>query len=110
VIWEVYGLATDSGGVARFAVRLQVEDATERSTAARIVRDLAGITDQRARMSWDAERRPRADGAVVEFVTIELSEASPGPHRLLVTVTDRLTGRSIETYRTFTVVEGEGDR
>ena len=105
VIWEIYDLTTDSIGLARYNVRLGVEDATERSAAARLLRDLAGVTDQRARLTWEVERRPRSDGAVVEFVTIELTDASPGPHRLLVTVVDRLTGRSIETYRNFTVVE-----
>jgi hypothetical protein len=42
---------------------------------------------------------PRADGAVVEFVTFDLPTARPGSYRLFVTVIDQLTGRAFTVHR-----------
>jgi len=103
VVWEVYGLTTDTAGVARYAVRAEVADETQKSAFVRFVRGLFGGESRPNGLEWSASRVPRADGAVVEFVTFDLPDADPGPYRVFITVTDQLTGRSFTAHRTLAV-------
>jgi hypothetical protein len=99
VVWEIYGLRPDASGIARYAVRVAVTDA-DRDDAPVQLEAGAG---SRQGMAWSASRAPRADGAVVEFVTFDLPKSRPGSYRLFITVTDEVTGRSFAAHRAFAI-------
>jgi GWxTD domain-containing protein len=103
VLWEIYGLATDSTGTARYHVRAGVADAEQRDALVRLLRGLVGRDVSPSGIEWDVSRVPRADGAIVEFVTLELPDAAPGSYRLFITVTDRVTGRTYTAHRVLAV-------
>jgi hypothetical protein len=98
IVWEIYGLATDSSGTARYGVTAEVADSSH-GGAALAARGGALGAVAGTRLSWEASRIPRADGTVVEHVTLDLPDARPGSYHLFITVTDRLTGRAATVVR-----------
>jgi len=100
LLWEVYNLVPDSAGVAHFDVQLRVTlDAIERrSFAWQIVGGLAdamGLTvegDDRVSVAYDRQATVGPDGALAEFVTVELRGAPEGRYTVGVTIRDRATG------------------
>lgn len=107
VLWEIYGLATDSTGAARYNVRAGVADGEQQDAFVRLLDRLFRGADNLAGVGWDARRLPRGDGAVVEFVSFELPNARPGTYRLFITVTDQITGRTYTAHRALQVVAAE---
>ncbi len=105
VLWEIYGLQTDSGGVARFAVRAEVADTSQANTVLQLLRERAGQEPRPTRVEWEASRVPRADGAVVEHVMVNLPDAKPEAYRIFITVADRLAGRSYTVHAPFAIAE-----
>ena len=103
LLWEVYGLETDTTGMVRYTVRAEVTDSRHESLFIRLLRGLIGAEPDQTRVAWDAERTPRADGAVVESVTIDLADRGPGLYRAFIQVTDRLSGRTYTVQREFVV-------
>ena len=103
VLWEIYGLAVDSTGAARYHVHTGVADAEQKDAPVRLLDGLFGRADPPSGLEWDASRVPRADGTIVEFVTFELPDARPGQYRLFITVTDRVTGRAYTAHRVLAV-------
>jgi GWxTD domain-containing protein len=101
VVWEIYGLRPDPSGIVRYAVRVAVTDADRDDAPVQLE---AGGGNQQG-MAWSASRVPRADGAVVEFVTFDLPKSRPGSYRLFITVTDEVTGRSFAAHRAFAIGE-----
>jgi len=100
LLWEVYDLSTDTNGVAHFDVQLRITvDAIERrSFAAQIVGglgDAMGLSaegDDRVSLDYDRRVTVGPDGAVAEFVTVELRDAPEGRYTVGVTIRDRATG------------------
>jgi GWxTD domain-containing protein len=105
VLWEIYGLQTDSAGIARYTVTAEIADTAFRNTVAEPLRGAATGGPDGKRMAWDGTRAPRADGAVVEYVSIRLPNVKPGSYRIFVTVTDQATGRSLTVHRPFAVTK-----
>jgi len=103
VVWEIYGLATDSTGAARYNVRAGVADGEQRDAFVRLLDRLFRSGGPLAGVGWDARRVPRADGTVVEFVSFDLPDARPGSYRLFITVTDQATGRAYTAHRLLTI-------
>ena len=100
LLWEIYDLATDTNGVAHIDVQLRITvDAIARhSFVARIVGglgDAMGLTaegDDRVALDYDRRVTVGPDGAVAEFVTVELRDAPEGRYTVGVTIHDRATG------------------
>jgi hypothetical protein len=100
LLWEVYDLAPDANGVAHFDVQLRitVEAIERRSFAARIVGglgDALGLTaegDDRVSLDYGRHVTLGSDGAVADFVTVELRDAPEGRYTVGVIVRDRTTG------------------
>jgi GWxTD domain-containing protein len=103
VVWELYGLATDSVNIARYHVQLEVRD-----TRGGLIRALRTLTLQgnarETNLAWDAERALEPNEAALEFTTLALIDPRPGSYRLLISVTDRITGAHASAERQFTVV------
>jgi GWxTD domain-containing protein len=101
IYFEVYGLATDAGGAARYEAELVVEDAARRNVAQRALRGLrrvAGGAPSEPRLRWERTAAP-ADGAVIEYLRVELSDPTPGEYVMRLTITDRATGQRAERVR-----------
>jgi len=94
VLWEIYGLTTDSLGVARYRVRAEVANDTHKSVD--IVAPRGG---GKSRVEWDASRVPRDHGALVEHLTLRLPGSKAGSYRVFITVTDLLTGQTFTAHR-----------
>lgn len=103
VLWEIYGLATDSIGAARYHVRAGVADGEQHDAFVRLLDRLFKGGGNLAGVGWENRRVPRADGTVVEFVSFDLPNARPGAYRLFITVTDQLSGRTYTAHRVLTV-------
>ena len=103
VLWEIYGLASDSTGAARYHVRAGVADAEQKDALVRLLGGLFGRAAPPSGLEWDASRVPRADGTIVEFVTFELPDARPGAYRVFITITDQITGRTHTAHRVMAV-------
>jgi GWxTD domain-containing protein len=103
VVWEIYGLATDSTGAASYNVRAGVADGEQRDAFVRLLDRLFRGGGNLAGVGWDTRRVPRADGTVVEFVSLDLPDARPDTYRLFITVTDHLTGRTFTAHRLLTI-------
>ena len=56
-------------------------------------------------MTLSFPRRQAARRVAVDYVTIDIGSASPGPYTLKVAVTDRATGQRTEGQSAITVVE-----
>jgi len=105
VLWEIYGLRTDSTGVARYRVRAEVANDRDKRVDVEARRGFTAGEGGQGRAEWDASRVPRADGAIVEHVTLTLSGSKAGSYRVFITVTDLLTGRSFTAHRPIAVTE-----
>jgi GWxTD domain-containing protein len=100
LLWEIYDLVPDTSGLVHFDVQLRITvDAIERrGFAARIVGgvgDAMGLTgegDDRVALDYDRHVPVGPDGAVAEYVTVELRDAPEGRYTVGVTVRDRATG------------------
>ncbi len=104
VLWEIYGLRTDSTGVARYRIRAEL--ANERHEIV-LIQGLRALIEGRHenRVEWDVGRVPRGDGAVVEHVRLELPGLKAGSYRVFITVTDLLTGQSFTAHRPIAVTK-----
>jgi GWxTD domain-containing protein len=111
LLWEIYDLTTDSTGVAHYDVQLRITvDAIERrSFVAEIIGglgDAMGLTargDDRVSLDYDRRVTVGPDGAVAEFLTVELRDAPEGRYTVGVTVRDRVTGATASRERVVTV-------
>jgi GWxTD domain-containing protein len=111
LLWEVYDLVPDAGGLAHFDVelRITVEAIERRSFLAQIVGglgDAMGMTaegDDRVALTYARQAAVGADGAVAEFVTVELRDAPEGRYTVGITVRDRATGAVASRERSITV-------
>jgi VWFA-related protein len=72
--------------------------------AGHVLRRVGGATLSRLEPSPVA---PGADGRLSRTLAISLRTATPGPHELVLTVQDDITGRTVETVEPFEVIPGE---
>ena len=111
LLWEIYDLATDTNGLAHFDVQLRITIAAieRRSFVAQIIGGLGDATglsaqgDDRVSLDYDRQVTVGPDGAVAEFVTVELRDAPEGRYTVEVTIRDRATGAMATRERVVTV-------
>ncbi len=95
--WEVYNAPVDPQGLARYAVTLELLDATRRPLFARIVRSVGrAIAGERpaTRIEFERAALPQ-DGTVIEWVALA-ADWEPGTYEITVTVRS-LTEPSVAT-------------
>ena len=104
--WEIYEL-TNRDGQAKYRIDIAVERITKGLSGftARVVDNLGRTIgrEQRGmnRLSFGFDRTAPAMNTLVEYLTINLSDASAGEYRLRVTVTDQATRQRRERVSTF---------
>ena len=113
LLWEVYNLTPDSTGTARYTVdlRFTVREIERRGFAARIlggIGDAIGLSaqgDDRVALQYDRSIAVQPDGAVVDYVSVDLENAPEATYTVTLTVTDRVSGRVVAGRRQFWVTE-----
>jgi hypothetical protein len=118
LLWEMYGLAADSLGTARYEVGLWITVEAIDRTESRLfgsralaqivggVGDALGISAEygdRVSLGYQQHRTVASPGALAEHLMVELRGASNGRYRVELIVRDLLTGREGTTSRTFTI-------
>jgi hypothetical protein len=90
-------------------LRITVDAIERRSFVAEIIGglgDAMGLTargDDRVSLDYDRRVTVGPDGAVAEFLTVELRDAPEGRYTVGVTVRDRVTGATASRERVVTV-------
>jgi hypothetical protein len=109
LVWELYELAAREGS-SRYRVSIAVERADRSavgSFAGRFVDGLGRAIGRqqvsRDKMSIAFDRTAAAVPIQVEFMSLDLSDASPGEYRLRVDVTDLVSGRKTSRTTRFAV-------
>lgn len=106
-LWETYGLKAGEQGTARYQVKLALRDAAAQAAPLRLLERL-GVGRRQGTpavsLEWASERRLAPDGRALEYVAVQLPEDITGSYELVVTVTDPVTGRSVQTSRRITIV------
>ncbi len=102
---ELYGLTPDFTGSAEYAVEVTMQDAERRSVGARLLRSLGnlvrgGAGEATVRFVRNAEP---VDGVVPEYFSVAADEAGTGAHRLVIVVTDRVSGATATVEREFVI-------
>jgi hypothetical protein len=108
LVWEIYEL-TNREGQSKYRIDISVERVTKGLSgfAARVVDNLGRTVgrEQRGmnRLTFGFDRTSAAANTLVEYLTINLSDASAGEYRLRVSVTDSATRQKRERVSTFHV-------
>jgi hypothetical protein len=109
VYFEVYGLETDSEGVARYRVEFAVEDAEERNLVQRIARGVvelfSGTGDQEPRVVWERTVRLTGDRSI-EYISVGLPPLDEGTYRMRLQVTDLSSGGVAGSERVLWMQDG----
>ncbi|HEX9727151.1 MAG TPA: GWxTD domain-containing protein [Gemmatimonadales bacterium] len=113
LLWEVYNLAPDSLGVARYTVEVQltVREIERPTVAARIiggVLDAMGVTAEgtdRVALRYHRDVEANADQTQVEYLVVDLASTQQASYDITIRVTDRATERAVETYRRIEVTD-----
>ena len=102
VYFEVYGLATDSDGFARYRVELAVEDAEDRNVVERIARGVVQLfsrgDDQEPAVAWERTVVVSGDRSM-EYVSVSLPPLDRGSYRVVVRIEDLTGGASALSER-----------
>ena len=100
--FEVYGLATDSDGLARYRVELAVEDAEDRNVVERIARGVVELFsrggDQEPIVAWERTVVVSGDRSI-EYVSVSLPPLDRGQYRVVVRIDDLTSGASALSER-----------
>ena len=111
LVWENYNLANDNGN-ARYRVTVHLERTFRNSLrgfGARVMANMRNVAQGSSRgtgalsMTFD-EVRPHG-AAVVDFLSISLTESAPGPYRITVTVLDLVSGATAKRSADFTLFQ-----
>jgi len=111
LLWEIYNLAPDSTGRARYAVelRITVRDIERKGFAARIlggIGDAVGLSakgDDEVSLVYNREVTTAPGGRQVEYLTVDLENAPIATYVITLRVTDKLTQQVAEARRQITV-------
>ena len=111
LVWETYDLVPRDSAV-EYTVTLEIERTFKRSLAgftARIARNLMNVVTQdgsaTGKVSITYAQTRAASPIVTDFVAINLAGSVTGPYRVVVTITDRVTGRSVSRRADFQLAE-----
>ena len=111
VYLELYGLAIDFTGSAEYTVEVTMQDAERRGVGARLLRSLGNLIgggEGESTVRFIRNVEP-VDGVVPEYFSVSAEEAGEGMHRLVIAITDRTTGSSVNVEREFAIRRPEGD-
>jgi GWxTD domain-containing protein len=104
--FEVYGLVPDPGGAGRYRVVLDVADSGGRSVLARATDWFAGILGRRreaaGQLTWE-RTVPSVTPRTPEWFEVRLDNVRNGVHRIMVTITDLVSGGTAGAQRSFAV-------
>lgn len=115
LLWEIYNLAPDSTGRARYAVelRITVRDIERKGFAARIlggIGDAVGLSakgDDEVSLVYDREVTTAPGGRQVEYLTVDLENAPVATYVITLRVTDKLTQQVAEARRQIAVTAAQ---
>jgi GWxTD domain-containing protein len=100
--FELYGLATNGNGEARYELEITVEDVTAEGLVSSVVRSLGNLVglgdDADTRLRFDRVGEPR-EGIVPEYLSLLLTDVEPGDYLIHVKVTDEGSGDEQEIVR-----------
>ena len=109
LLWEMYELAAKDGA-SKYRVAIEVQRADRSvvgSFAARVVDGLGRVVgrEQRSRdkLTISFDRTAASASALVEFLSLDLSESAAGSYRLRVDVTDLATNARTTRQTVFTI-------
>jgi hypothetical protein len=108
LVWEIYEL-TNREGQSKYRIDIAVERVSKGISgfAARVVDNLGRTVgrEQRGmnRLSFGFDRTAAATATLVEYLTINLSDATAGEYRLRVSVTDQATRQRRERVTSFNI-------
>jgi GWxTD domain-containing protein len=104
--FEIYGLADDGDGLARYRAALVVEDSTRRNLAQRVLRGVQELVrgTQAAELRWE-RTAPVRDGVAVDYLRIEAEALQPGTHVIRIRIEDAAGGGVAETARRVRVLD-----
>ncbi len=109
LLWEMYDL-TAKDGAAKYRVSIEVERVDRTivgNFAARVVDGLGRAIgrEQRSRdkLTISFDRSAASADALVEFMSLDLSESAAGAYRLRVEITDQATNRKTSRQTVFTI-------
>ena len=110
LLWETYGLAGDAEG-SRYRVALTFERVRGTGPIGLVARVASGVAEARGRsargrgkVTIQFERAVPTQPVMVDYLTLDVGDASPGQYRLQVTVTDLVSKREAKTTRTVRIV------
>lgn len=111
LLWEIYNLTPDSGGVTRYdvEVRFTIEAIDRAGLFASVIGgigDALGLTavgDDRISLRYQHDVAATPEGARAEHLMVELKDAPAGRYGVEVVVRDRRTGAEAAAARTITV-------
>jgi GWxTD domain-containing protein len=107
LVWETYELG-ERNGEARYEVAVTIDRGTSRvgRIAAEIIGRVAGAvgvrrTDDRLALSF--ERAVPHSNTVPDAITISLGDTPAGSYTLILTITDRVSGRVVQKVNALTI-------
>jgi GWxTD domain-containing protein len=109
LLWEIYELAVrDGSNKYRVAIAVERADRSAVGSFAARVLDGVGRTIGREQTSRDKltisfDRSAAAAGTLVEYLSLDLSDASAGAYRLRVEITDLTNGKKTSRQTEFTI-------
>jgi hypothetical protein len=113
LLWEIYNLQPDPAGIVRYTVDLQftVREIERHGFAASIlggIADAVGLTaegDDQVALTYDRDLPGEPSGRQVEYLSVNLENAPEATYGVFITVTDKVSGRSVTARRQFVVSE-----
>jgi hypothetical protein len=109
LVWENYDFGRDSvSGLSRYQVTVTIQQARARGgrVAARILGGIAsviGVDRTDDKMSISFERESAHAAAYSDHIGIALEDSPPGDYSLSISITDRVTGRTLLRTAGFTI-------
>jgi GWxTD domain-containing protein len=103
--FEIYGLADDGDGLARYRAALVMEDATRRNLAQRVLRGVQELVrgTQTPELRWE-RTAPVRDGVTVDYLRIEAEALVPGTYTIRIRI-DAPGAGAAETTRRVRVLD-----
>jgi hypothetical protein len=111
LLWEIYNLAPDSLGIARYTVevRFTVLNVERRGFAARILGglgDVMGLSaqgDEQVALAYDRQAAVVQGGTQVEYLMVDLEDAPIADYGISIRIIDQVAQRAVEAVRRIAV-------